>query len=141
MLPPPSQRADICCMDLTAHFLVTGTRSGLISCHTVAQQPVAVNEYRHEGGGILRLFAQPGGTRLVFQDEQQAVMMLNQVRRCLGWQQCVQWQQWVRPVLLTLPSCARSMCDRLVHAAGCSRLPLFCPCRRLSLICISPPCR
>lgn len=87
VLPPPSQRADICCMDLTPHFLVTGTRSGLISCHAVAQQPVAVNEYRHEGGGILRLFAQPGGTRLVFQDEQQAVMMLNQVRRCWGWQQ------------------------------------------------------
>jgi hypothetical protein len=84
VLPPPAQRADICCMDLTAHFLVTGTRSGLISCHTVGQQPVAVNEYRHEGGGVLSLYAQPGGARLVFQDEQQAVMMLNQVRGCHG---------------------------------------------------------
>ena len=80
VLPPPPQRPDICCMDLGEQLLVTGTHSGLVACHALGQQPVLVNEYRHTGGGIVALFAQPGGTRVVFQDEQQAVLLLNQVR-------------------------------------------------------------
>jgi hypothetical protein len=83
VLPPPPQRPDICCMDLGERLLVTGTRSGLVACHALGQQGhalVSVNEYRHTGGGIVALFAQPGGTRVVFQDEQQAVLLLNQAR-------------------------------------------------------------
>jgi hypothetical protein len=36
-----------------------------------------VNDYKHEGGGIVRLFPQPKGVRTLFEDERGMLYLLN----------------------------------------------------------------
>ena len=65
-------------MGMTPHFLVTGSSRGNI-VYTMLEDQSVVNEFRHDDAGITRVFPQPEGTRLVFEDETKAVLLYNPV--------------------------------------------------------------
>lgn len=79
VLPPPTaSNQTITCVALTDHFIVTGSKQGII-CYYLAQDMSLVNEYRHEEGGISRIFPQPSGSRLVFLDDRGTLHLFNPV--------------------------------------------------------------
>eukprot|EP00873_Tetraselmis_striata_P029142 jgi/Tetstr1/449406/TSEL_036501.t1 len=77
-VPGKGHQADVTAMGVTEHFLVTGTARGSIVYHLLEGRGT-VNEFRHEDGGITRLFPQPHGTRLVFEDTTHQVHLYNPV--------------------------------------------------------------
>ena len=77
-VPAKGQQSDIATMALTYHFLITGTSRGNIAYYLVEDRNV-VNEFRHDDGGIVRLFPQQDGTRLVFEDDTRAIFLYNPV--------------------------------------------------------------
>eukprot|EP00899_Mesostigma_viride_P009995 jgi/Mesvir1/18998/Mv18958-RA.1 len=69
---------DISCVGMTASFLVWGTRKGSIHYYSIADG-ASVNEYRHEGGGIAKIYPNPLGTRLIFVDDAYVCRLYNPI--------------------------------------------------------------
>lgn len=59
-------------------------RTGVVA-YFACPDVTPVNEYRHEEGGITRLFVQPEGSRLVFEDDQNKLFLFNPVNDQVGW--------------------------------------------------------
>ena len=122
--------AAVTAMGLTSHFLVTGTSRGTITYYILADGSV-VNEFRHDDAGIARLFPQPEGTRLVFEDDTHAVLLYNPVN-----------DQALTPSALgVVPFCAAVLVFRCVFTASIQlslpHLPLlynFCFCYRYVVV-------
>ncbi|GMH41872.1 hypothetical protein BSKO_09782 [Bryopsis sp. KO-2023] len=75
---PSSQSSNISCFALTEHFVILGSKNGVITYY-VSTGLAAVNEYRHDGGGIQKLFPQPDGTQLIFEDNMHNLFLFNPV--------------------------------------------------------------
>ena len=61
-VPQAGAPANITCMALSAHFLIAGTEDSKLlfyQCHNKA----LLNEFRHNGGAIIKLYPQLYGTR------------------------------------------------------------------------------
>ncbi|KAI5082974.1 hypothetical protein GOP47_0002717 [Adiantum capillus-veneris] len=70
--------ADITCMGLTPEFLVYGNRARSIFYFSLQEQsPLPVTEHCHVDCGILRLWLNPCGSRLVFEDEHHSIYLFN----------------------------------------------------------------
>lgn len=78
VVPGPGQPANITCLALTPTFVITGSRTGTLSYY-LTPDVAPVNEYRHDEGGIVRLFPQPSGARLLFEDEKGGLHLFNPV--------------------------------------------------------------
>lgn len=61
-VPPPGAPANVSCMALSAHFLIAGTTGGMLLYYQ-CQDKTLLNEFRHLGGAIVKMFPQPYGTR------------------------------------------------------------------------------
>ena len=61
---------------LTHHVIIHW--QGTISYY-LEEDVSPVNEYRHEGGALLRMFPQPSGARMVFEDDQGTISLFNPV--------------------------------------------------------------
>eukprot|EP00798_Chlamydomonas_sp_ICE-L_P012670 gene12669-15902_t len=105
VLPPQGQPQHITCVAISEHFVITGSKQGILSyflvehitCVDIFEQFVItgskqgilsyflvedcspVNEYRHDDGGLSRIFPQPSGSRLIFQDERGNICLFNPV--------------------------------------------------------------
>lgn len=83
-LPAPSEPGNLACASLTEHFLITGSSAGSLGYYLVAPEGLTVvNETKHAGGGIRRLFPQPGGHRLVCEDDARCAFMYSPVNDLL----------------------------------------------------------
>ncbi|MCO5579580.1 hypothetical protein L7F22_033437 [Adiantum nelumboides] len=70
--------ADITCMALTLDFLVYGNRARSIFYFSLQEEsPLPVTEYCHADCGIMRLWLNPCGSRLVFEDERHSIYLFN----------------------------------------------------------------
>ncbi|KXZ49298.1 hypothetical protein GPECTOR_22g892 [Gonium pectorale] len=78
VIPGPGQPANITCVALTPTFVITGSRTGTLSYY-LSPDVTPVNEYRHDEGGITRLFPQSTGARLVFEDDKGGLHLFNPV--------------------------------------------------------------
>ncbi|PNW73788.1 hypothetical protein CHLRE_13g572700v5 [Chlamydomonas reinhardtii] len=78
VIPGPGQPANITCVALTPTFVITGSRTGTLSYY-LSPDVTPVNEFRHDDGGIVRLFPQATGARLVFEDDKGALHLFNPV--------------------------------------------------------------
>ncbi|GLC35581.1 hypothetical protein PLESTB_000191100 [Pleodorina starrii] len=78
VIPGPGQPANITCVSLTPTFVITGSRTGTLSYY-LSPDVTPVNEYRHDDGGITRLFPQVTGARLVFEDDKGSLHLFNPV--------------------------------------------------------------
>jgi len=78
LLPPPGQVQTLTCLMVTDTFIITGSEQGTISYY-LAEDVSPVNEYRHEGGALLRMYPQPSGARMVFEDDQGNINLFNPV--------------------------------------------------------------
>lgn len=76
-LPPPGQTQTITCVVLTQHFIITSCRQGIIAYYLV-QDCSPVNDYRHDCG-VGRVFPQPEGSRIVFEDDNAQLYLFNPV--------------------------------------------------------------
>lgn len=61
-VPSPGARGNVTCMALSAHFLIAGTAAGMLLYYH-CQDKALLNEYKHTGGAIVKVFPQPYGTR------------------------------------------------------------------------------
>ena len=79
-LPEPDKegRETITCVATTNDFLAYGTAQGTLRYYYLPDR-VAVNEHRHDGGAIERLFLNATGTRAVFLDERSVPTFFNPV--------------------------------------------------------------
>jgi len=77
-LPPPGQAQSITGVAVTENFIVTSSREGVIAYY-LADDCSPVNEYRHDGGAISRIFPQPAGSRMVFEDDKAQLHVFNPV--------------------------------------------------------------
>lgn len=84
VLPPPGQPQNVTSVVMTPYFLVTSSRQGLLAYYLV-RDCSPVNEYRHDSG-VTRVFPQPDGSRVVFEDDRAQLYLFNpvndQVRVC-----------------------------------------------------------
>ncbi|MEW5304579.1 MAG: hypothetical protein WDW36_007181 [Sanguina aurantia] len=78
VIPKPGQTANLTCVTITSDFIITGSKTGVVA-YFACPDVTPVNEYRHEEGGITRLFVQPEGSRLVFEDDQNKLFLFNPV--------------------------------------------------------------
>ncbi|MCO5579133.1 hypothetical protein L7F22_032985 [Adiantum nelumboides] len=70
--------ADITCMALKLDFLVYGSRARSIFYFSLQEEsPLPVTEYCHADCGIMRLWLNPCGSRLVFEDERHSIYLFN----------------------------------------------------------------
>mmetsp|Transcript_36982 Transcript_36982/g.82211 ORF Transcript_36982/g.82211 Transcript_36982/m.82211 type:complete len:1366 (+) Transcript_36982:300-4397(+) len=77
-LPPPGSNQTITSIAVTSHFIITASRQGVLSYY-LTQDCSPVNEYRHDDGAVLRIFPQPEGSRLIFDDEKGNINLFNPV--------------------------------------------------------------
>ncbi len=56
----------------------------------LAEDASLVNEFRHTGGAVLRMYPQPSGARMVFEDDQGNIILFNPVNDQVG--TCVRGQ-------------------------------------------------
>ena len=61
-VPSPGAPGNVTCMALSAHFLIAGTAAGMLLYYQ-CQDKALLNEFKHEGGAIVKVFPQPHGTR------------------------------------------------------------------------------
>ena len=61
-VPSPGAPGNVTCMALSAHFLIAGTAAGMLLYYQ-CQDKTLLNEFKHEGGAIVKMFPQPYGTR------------------------------------------------------------------------------
>ena len=61
-VPSPGAPGNVTCMALSAHFLIAGTAAGMLLYYQ-CQDKALLNEFKHEGGAIVKVFPQPYGTR------------------------------------------------------------------------------
>jgi hypothetical protein len=61
-VPSPGAPGNVTCMALSAHFLIAGTAAGMLLYYQ-CQDKALLNEFRHTGGAIVKVFPQPYGTR------------------------------------------------------------------------------
>lgn len=78
MLPPQGQNQTITAVAVTEHFVITACRQGIIAYY-LAEDCSSVNEFRHEEGGVVRIWPQSQGCRMVFEDDRGSLHVLNPV--------------------------------------------------------------
>ncbi|GAX77949.1 hypothetical protein CEUSTIGMA_g5391.t1 [Chlamydomonas eustigma] len=78
MLPPPGQNQTLTSVAVTRHFIITSSKQGVIAYY-LAEDCSPVNDFRHEEGAVLRMFPQPEGSRMVFEDERGQLYVFNPV--------------------------------------------------------------
>jgi len=61
-VPSPGGPGNVTCMALSAHFLIAGTAAGMLLYYQ-CQGKALLNEFKHTGGAVVKLFPQPYGTR------------------------------------------------------------------------------
>lgn len=61
-VPSPAAPGNVTCMALSAHFLIAGTAAGMLLYYQ-CQDKALLNEFKHTGGAIVKVFPQPYGTR------------------------------------------------------------------------------
>ena len=61
-VPSPGTPGNVTCMALSAHFLIAGTAAGMLLFYQ-CQDKALLNEFKHTGGAIVKVFPQPYGTR------------------------------------------------------------------------------
>ena len=83
MLPPQGQAPNITCLAVTRHFIVTSSKLGVIAYY-LAKDCSPVNEFRHEEGAVVRIFPQPEGSRMVFEDDKGHLFVFNPVNDQVG---------------------------------------------------------
>lgn len=72
------QSQSITSVAATQKFIVTSSREGVIAYY-LADDCSPVNEYRHEEGAVVRIFPQPAGSRMVFEDDNSQLHVFNPV--------------------------------------------------------------
>ncbi|KAL0053124.1 hypothetical protein WJX82_001225 [Trebouxia sp. C0006] len=77
-VPSPGAPGNVTCMALSAHFLIAGTAAGMLLYYQ-CQDKALLNEFRHTGGAIVKVFPQPYGTRVIYEDDKHAVHLYNAV--------------------------------------------------------------
>ncbi|GFH09592.1 WD_REPEATS_REGION domain-containing protein, partial [Haematococcus lacustris] len=78
VLPPPGKVQTVLCVALTPDFIITGSKQGELTYYLL-EDGSSVNEYRHDEGGILHLYPQPDGSRLIFEDDHGNLNLFNPV--------------------------------------------------------------
>ncbi|KAL0039283.1 hypothetical protein WJX79_001413 [Trebouxia sp. C0005] len=77
-VPFPGTPGNVTCMALSAHFLIAGTAAGMLLYYH-CQDKALLNEFKHTGGAIVKVFPQPYGTRVIYEDDKHAVHLYNAV--------------------------------------------------------------
>ncbi|GBF91989.1 hypothetical protein Rsub_04713 [Raphidocelis subcapitata] len=75
-LPPAGSGQVVTCAGMTEQFVAVGTAQGAL-LHYLLPGLEPVNEYRHPGGAIARLWPQPDGVRCVFADASGAALLFS----------------------------------------------------------------
>ncbi|KAG1674427.1 hypothetical protein FOA52_012954 [Chlamydomonas sp. UWO 241] len=77
-LPPPGQQQSVTSIAVTDKFVITSSRESVIAYY-LAEDCSPVNEFRHEDGAVTRIWPQPAGSRMVFEDDKAQLYVFNPV--------------------------------------------------------------
>ncbi|KAL2603232.1 hypothetical protein R1flu_008809 [Riccia fluitans] len=76
--PEKGPKADVTCVDITPDILIFGTARGNLHYYHLDETDALLSyEYCHCDGGIKRIWANPEGTRVLFEDDRKAVYLHN----------------------------------------------------------------
>ncbi|KAL3692410.1 hypothetical protein R1sor_006061 [Riccia sorocarpa] len=77
-LPEKGSLADVTCVDLTTEVLIFGTARGHLHYYYLDEADAWLSyEYCHCDGGVKRLWANPDGTRVLFEDDRHTIYLHN----------------------------------------------------------------
>ncbi|KAG0554698.1 hypothetical protein KC19_12G111700 [Ceratodon purpureus] len=92
----------VSCVHYTSIFLTFGTQSGSLHLYYIGDNsPTFIDEFVHIEGGIIRIWPNQLGTRIIFEDERKVVYFYNplkhqvqQISTSSGLIEEVNWNEW-----------------------------------------------